>query len=132
MITEDYVSFEIAKLLKEKEFDKYILITEYWYDANGIAHKRENYSYSSAPTYDNETCFNCPTLQLTMKLLREVYHIDIEVQTHYFGNLKPNNTRYYRGKILKSSEGVIHTIYTKFTYEEVCEAAIKYCLENLI
>ena len=32
MITEDYVSFETAKLLKEKGFDEDI---DLWYDENG-------------------------------------------------------------------------------------------------
>ena len=57
MITEDYVSFEVAKLLKEKGFDKDVLITDWWYDDSGILHQRGNYSYSGAPLYDKETCF---------------------------------------------------------------------------
>lgn len=75
---------------------------------------------------------SAPTLQMAMKWLREVHHIDIEVRTHYLNYLKPNDTRYYSGKILKDSEDVIHTIYSKDTYEEVCEEAVKYVLENLI
>lgn len=67
-----------------------------------------------------------------MKWLRKVHRIDIEVRTHYLSRLKPNDIRYYSGKILKGSEDVIYTTYSKDTYEEVCEAAIKYCLENLI
>lgn len=108
MITEDYVSFEIAKLLKEKGFD------------------------SECQQYYGDYEYPCPTLQMAMKWLREIHRIDIEVRTHYLNYLKPNDTRYYSGKILKGSEDVIYTIYSKDTNEEVCEAAIKYCLENLI
>ena len=123
MITEDYVSFETAKLLKEKGFE---CATLYYYDEDGDL----LFSAWRVDTGKNE--FVAPTLQMAMKWLREVHHIDIEVRTHYLNYLKPNDTRFYSGKILKGSEDVIHTIYSKDTYEEVCELAIKYCLENLI
>ena len=121
MITEDYASYETAKLLKEKGFDEPCI---YVYLHDG-----------SEDTWDadkEDIACQKPTLQMAMKWLREVHRIDIEVRTHYLNYLKPNDTRYYSGKILKGSEDVIHTIYAKDTYEEVCEAAIKYCLENLI
>ena len=108
MIQEDYVSFETAKLLKEKGFDEKTI--------------------SFYPPGDIQR----PTIQMAMKWLREIHRIDIEVLTHYLNYLKPNDTRFYSGKILKGSEDVIHTIYSKDTYEEVCELAIKYCLENLV
>ncbi len=145
MITEDYVSFETAKLLKEKgfpqEYDRY----------HSLVYNEEDYedeyevqrmvletrivkagTLSSYPLGVPEPKCYCPTLQMALKWLREVHKIDIEVRTHYLNRLKPNDIRYYSGKILKGSEDVIHTIYGKDTYEEVCEAAIKYCLENLI
>ena len=112
MLTEDYVSFEIAKLLKEKGFN-------------------ERTNMPHIDDYQRLVCY-IPTLQMAMKWLREVHNIDIEVRTYYLNYLKPNDTRYYSGKILKDSEDVIHTIYSKDTYEEVCEDAIKYCLEILI
>lgn len=126
MITEDYVSYEIAKLLKEKGFDE---ICRTAYETISNAHEVEECSISS---WGKLGQVKRPTLQMAMKWLRTIHNIDIEVQTHYVISLKPNSPRYYRGKILKSGEGVIHTIYTKYTYEKVCEAGIKYCLENLI
>ena len=123
MIQEDYVSFEIAKLLKEKGFEgrMHTFYTEEGTDIESLYVVPSNFF----PIYR-------PTLQMTMKWLREVHDIDIEVRTHYLNRLKENDIRYYIGKILKGSEDVIHTIYAKDTYEEVCETAIKYCLENLI
>lgn len=124
-LQEDYVSFDIAKLLKEKGFNEpvrcfYNIRTEILCD--DCVKTRNSYTESIA----------APTLQMALKWLREVHHIDIEVRTHYLSRLKPNDVRYYSGKILKGSEDVIYTIYSKDTSEEVCEAAIKYCLENLI
>lgn len=138
---EDYVSFETAKLLKEKGFDEYCKsvyhfgsvcsVTSLGYNNNeGYGEVIDEKQNSDFGKYDN--AISAPTLQMAMKWLREVHCIDIEVRTHYLNYLKPNDTRYYSGKILKGSEDVIYTIYSKDTNEEVCEAAIKYCLENLI
>ena len=124
MITEDYVSFETAKLLKEKGFE--CATPHYYYDEDG------DLLFSIWNIGTGKNTFVAPSLEIAMKWLREVYRIDIEVRTHYLNYLKPNDTRFYSGKILKGSEDVIHTIYSKDTYEEVCELAIKYCLENLI
>ena len=125
MVTEDYVSLETAKLLKEKGFD-WETHRSYLFNDNIFAPGDvSDFLY-------RKDAIRIPTLQMAMKWLREAHHIDIEVRTHYLNYLKPNDTRFYSGKILKGSEDVIHTIYSKDTYEEVCEAAIKYCLENLI
>lgn len=130
MITENYVSSETAELLKEKGFNEECRAFYVKSKECGIelfpAERSHNYNDNIYPRT------SAPTLQMVMKWLREVHRIDIEVRTHYLNYLKLNDIRYYSGKILKGSEDVIHTIYAKDTYEEVCEAAIKYCLENLI
>lgn len=132
MITEEYVSFEIAKLLKEKGFNEYCRAFR---SPSSRGTKGLFYSVREVKNIEKKKTLGaavvCPTLQMAMKWLREVHRIDIEVRTHYLNHLKPNDIRYYSGKILKGSEGVIHTIYSKDTYEEVCEEGIKYCLENL-
>lgn len=127
MITEDYVSFEVAKLLKEKGFDEEC---SSWYSTKDSQYYDID-SYEADLDGITKLC-PAPTQQMAMKWLREVHRIDIEVRTHYLNYLKPNDIRYYGGKILKGNEDIIHTVYSKDTYEEVCEAAIKYCLENLI
>ena len=135
MITEDHVSFETAKLLKEKGFDKAVLITDWWCDAEGQMHKRGNYSYSGAPFYDKETCFNCPTLQMAMKWLRDEKHYYIQVMLD--GWACGGHLGYYVviQKTDSDFEMMLHDAVDEVfyqTYEEACEAAIKYCLENLI
>ena len=135
MITEDYVSFEIAKLLKEKDFDKDVLITDWWYDEKGDAHKHQNYSYSGSPVYYKETCCHAPTLQMAMKWLREVHNLVIEpyrtacgylytVSTIPYGSTKYDNFEAYNGDDEDSGQWT--------TWEKACEDGIKYCIESLI
>ena len=123
MITEDYVSFECAKLLKEKGFDEPCYT--YWYE-DEIFFGPDNDSYRNSTL--NVDCYACPTLQMAMKWLREVHYITIDV--FHFRNWKVNIKTipddYFKADYsypeLKPAE----------TYEQACEAAIKYCLENLI
>ena len=123
MITEDYVSFETAKLLKEKGFNYPCRAV---YSPKGIIRhylKEEVYAHHLKGHKKL-----CPTLQMAMKWLREVHDIFIEISVD---------------EMLKD-EGYQWTLYYNSTkeirpysdwgdsYEEACEAAIKYCLENLI
>lgn len=135
MITEDYVSFAIAKLLKEKDFDKDVLITDWWYDEKGDAHKRQNYSYSGAPVYYKETCCHAPTLQMAMKWLREAHKLNIElVLNQDVQDLESVIKNYYHFNVSRldrfANEGGDCKFYN--SYEEAVESAIKYCLDNLI
>ena len=115
-ITEDYVSFEIAKLLKEKGFHE---VCKCQYGRHG------DISWTSCNN-GNVTTFARPTLQMAMKWLREVNKLFIEIKmsknTFLWG---------YRVSISNGSTSCLHA--NNFNkYEEACEAAIKYCLENLI
>ena len=122
MITEDYVSFETAKLLKEKGFEPphdYRKCLPIMYTDNGEI----KWGVWSDDWYPRIT------LQMAMKWLREVHNIAINIG---WGSVFEEYYRWWcvildqkSGKILQDSE------YYK-TYEEACEAAIKYCLENLI
>ena len=124
MVQEDYVSFETAKLLKEKGFDADI--------ARVVNEECEiDYLGSFQPSlaYLHHTWYRCPTLQMAMKWLREVHNLDIIV-TPQFDNSKWT----YSAIIFKLSIPCteIRLNDNKDKKEEACEAAIKYCLENLI
>lgn len=116
MITEDYVSFETAKLLKEKGFNE---IVDHCYDL---------YSFEFIPhCAKHGGQVNAPTLQIAMKWLWEVHKlvIDIEFQIDF-------PTWKWRIYHIEPSEDK-HTNFKHYnTYEEACEAGIKYCIENLI
>lgn len=125
MITEDYVSFETAKLLKEKGFDwkvhRSYLVNDNVFipgDINDVPLRKD--------------AIRIPTLQMAMKWLREVHHcvICITPLTFYCGEIvskwgyciwADDNT-----EVDEENSPRLET------YEEACEAAIKYCLENLI
>ena len=122
-ITEDYVSYEVAKLLKEKGFNEFC---DTGWDNNlydkAIA---RNFSYG----FDKkETWISRPTLQMACKWLREIHKIDIEIFVTY-----KNKIPHYQWRIdcLNNQDTIVETPCCN-TYEEAVEAALKYVLENLI
>lgn len=132
MITEDYVSFEVAKLLKEKGFNA---DTEHnmWYVvenfSTGCHWNSCTYKVGDITReYDEKCCIVMPTLQMAMKWLRVNYNIHIEPR--YFP--MPNIYRYVIIHSPTTIENIdSHPQYFN-SYEEACEEAIKYCLEILI
>lgn len=120
MITEDYVSVETAKLLKEKGFDEVC----FKYALNGEIYNNGDFVIS----HKDDVEVGIPTLQMATKWLREVHYLTIDV--FHFRDWKVNIktipddyfTADYSYPELKPAK----------TYEEAAEAAIKYCLENLI
>ena len=126
MITEDYVSFKTAKLLKEKGFD---LECDYLYVDSEIRRARGyacnwNSGETILTDYVNEC--SAPTLQMAMKWLREVHNLHIR---------SDRASKYWNYTIRKlrpfSTKDLSYNVDFN-TYEQACEAAIIYCLENLI
>lgn len=125
MITEDYVSFEVAKLLKEKGFGFDAYVRSY-YEKDKYRTKEEFSTGNALWNYNISSFrYSAPTLQMAMKWLREVHNIAIETEWEHLWyayikpmTSKPSEQDYYQCESSK--------------YEDACEAAIKYCLENLI
>ena len=104
MIKEDYVSFEVAKLLKEKGFDE--MVSSFY------------------PPGDIQR----PTHQMAMKWLREIYDIFIVIRRGLTGT-----GWVYSHEIYKDSQCWYARHGASYdTYEEAVEVALKYSLENLI
>ena len=123
MITEDYVSFETAKLLKEKGFDDEY--TNAFYNKSGNLYVIDLLSdFSEHP--DNDTDIAASTLYVAMKWLREVHNLNIGILFDHLRDFKTHWNYYIEGIKLGRESMFFHT------YEKACEAAIKYCLENLI
>ena len=128
MITEDYVSFETAKLLKEKGFDSEVL--NYFNADTKLSTMRTARNWNRV-----EVFHSAPTLQMAMKWLREVHHIVITMD---YANICGLGFTYAASVIKINNNGEIDDVdgpnvcLYKGSYEQACEAAIKYCLENLI
>ena len=122
MITEDYVSFETAKLLKEKGFDENTYM--WWYTVYGELGEYDVTDRGRRP----ELYINAPTLQMAMKWLREEHNIFIEISVD-----EALNEHGYQWALFDNTIKRIRP-YAGWgdTYEQSCEAAIKFCLENLI
>lgn len=150
MITEDYVSFETAKLLKEKGFKG---VGSDFYENEKII-SFDNFWWRITPTQRYEA-IEAPTFQMAMKWLRKKHNILLVVDYEYECDTTPYYFKIYRlgenGKpervpikgvsYDKNDNATEHIVgYRDWerskgdysTYEEAAEAAIKYCLENLI
>ena len=157
MIEEDYVSFEAAKLLKEKGFNHWC------YKSYGTAvyHKGIPISFDEecdlkSAGLENEIeyveggylyDFGCdnrkkdakvwaaPTLWVAMKWLRKVHKIGVFPSTYAFAVGENGSVKHVYGTAiinLETYELMTNDLMPMPTYEEATEVAIKYCLENLI
>ena len=165
-ITEDYVSFEVAKLLKEKGFKAYPeynrcyieLATNEWRE-----YTREGYEQLDVSIgIGSNLVIIRPTQNVTIKWIRENFGIHITSQPIWYSKntkiayfyliyknpeeeLGNNEDRF--SAILEGSHQEVKGNYindekydkllfdTKFAFnspEEAIEAALRYCLENLI
>ena len=160
MITEDYVSFETAKLLKEKGFEynpdeSYWLIdadnTLYWISSIGA------YDYVDTPTESFQrpkNGYRLVTQAMAMKWLREVHNILLVVDYDYeftstsyiykiyrlVENGRPERVIVKGTSYDKDNNPTEHIVAVRdyersaeeyATYQQAAEAGIKYCLESI-
>ena len=123
-INEDYVSFEIAKLLKEKGFD---VPTRSHYDGLGGFGFLDicEINWNNYKCFKERGCYSAPTLQMAVKWLR------IEHNIHCVAAYRESD--YYEPQIVCLGEWVDDKeLDGCFSHEGAIKAAIKYCLEKLI
>lgn len=147
MITEDYVNFKIAKLLKEKGFDEMcqkvymhngqLLWAQIFMEGESFVNNKHIElvaNYNDWANTQGEYAYLCPTLQRVKKWLNEKYGIFIQVclipyttitmeQKYYFIKL-------YINRRWKSFQELDEMRFA--TPEKAEERAIEYCLEHLI
>lgn len=116
-MTEDYVSFETAKLLKERGFDEACLTI---YGTEGFMKEEKNwFNHNMKAKYAV-----APTQALVIKWLRVKYNLYVQSPTLYiYRNKTKYEVRIFQ-KPFRSSDFK--------TPEEATEEAIQYCLKNLI
>ena len=124
-ITEDYVSFEVAKLLKEKGFHEPCIAT----------YNSTTKNFQVEEIYEDWTIhwkgyISAPTHQMAMKWLRGK---GIECVVIPIWN---TIGKQYRSYVLSDLGDKYKDNYDSYSdnisYEGAVEAALKYCLENLI
>ena len=127
-ITEDYVSFETAKLLKDKGFNE--PLSTYYNEDTLIQESIITRDWNNDKFVVN--CITAPTLQMAMKWLREKHNIHIVV--HPYTDMEGQHWGFIFDKFTYGCwiELGIYITDSWNSYEEACEVGIKYCLENLI
>ena len=136
MITEDYVSFETAKLLKGKGFEEHV--THYYFtQITHVGFKDYPTGVLYTDSYpQNQNNYNnkvaAPTLQLAMKWLRNMHNIHISI---IFGWLSGYNAQVDWAKESEKntdrSDLYVWKTDLNTSYERACDEAIKYCLKNI-
>ena len=131
MITEDYVSFETAELLKETGFDE---------ECIGFYTPEKEIHFTFLGETNStwlDDSISAPTLQMAMKWLRGVHHLHIDIVRGPKGYHPWIQTVPLGVNIVAPSDILgIKTVglwrVSVDTYEEACEAGIRYCLENIV
>lgn len=125
MVEEAYVSFETAKLLKEKGFNEECFAL---YNPDGVL-IQSGIRLNNIQVGRVKGSYSAPTQQTAMRWLREAHNIHIDICSNWDAIhwlyqvfiITPRTARNsYVDKILYTS------------YEQAVETNIKYCLENLI
>lgn len=129
MISEGYVSLEVARLLKEKGFNEQTDYIFYYYEED------DDWCFEkllAGDVFREEKMLHCPSLAMAMRWLREEKDILISVNPTVdkdgFVCLM-----YYIWDIDDIEKKTITSgLYSHEGYNECVEAAIRYCLTKLI
>lgn len=117
-LSEDYVSYEVAKLLNKKGFDE---SCDYYYDQS--SDEPQQFTLDEM-YYSYDEFLKAPTLQMAMKWLREEKNIII--------NIWYNGVEWAAEHYNDEDENFYLIADSYNSHEEAVEAALKYALENLI
>ena len=144
MVTEDYVSFETSRLLKEKGFESDECVAIYDLGDNNafirdggiFDNGPEDYlEYQWGEEWRRFGYYLAPTLQMALKWLREKHNLHCVVDYDFvlgwycqITSLK--ETVEYDYEEMKHYHPEKDNGFS--SPEEACEAAIRYCLNNLI
>ena len=143
MITEDYVSFQTAKLLKEKGFDEPCALTEFDCDA----YKKWVETAPRPITLDAESekpfRYPVPSIYVARKWVKEKYkrHIEVRITNNSISDMV-NVIKYYwiifdaeTARWMDESTiykiGGIYKTGVFDTEEEAYESALRHILENI-
>ena len=120
MINEDYCSFQLSKLLKNKGFKEECIT---YYDNDGFVWRTEYCDYSDRLIYR-------PSLALAMKWLREKHKIIVVIEPASYDAVKEKISKYKFS--IWQNDNCDECTRKYDTYEETAAAGINYSLENLL
>lgn len=136
MITEQYVSFETAKLLKQAGFDEYVC--DYFYVDNEEVNEASSYYMEHYNSSIDKNVYSRPTQQLAARWLREEHDIHISVAPDISSYEDCTCVHEDRRFILSWSvfkEGKVHCRYWPDvfkTFESALEAGLQQALKQII
>lgn len=133
---DELISFETAKLAKEKGFD--IQVLDFWtkgkkpYISQGLEYMSECYTKSnwnngqgSYPTHAKDVECSAPTQSLLQRWLREVHNIEVIS----FRSGEGYSTEYDYSEIFKICKSSLYVKYK--TYEQALEVGLQEALKLL-
>lgn len=131
----EFVSFDLAKKLKEKGFpqrpDYFNYSSYYEWDGLKKIHLLSNASVWFDPNIDRENIYFAPTIPQVLKWLRKEKEIDIILYPIFIYN-KDNREKEYGIEIYAPQlNKPIHLDYFK-EWEKGANAGIEYVIDNLI
>jgi len=110
---EELISFETAKLAKEKGFNE-PQFNDY------LNEQLEKYTSKSTHEQCIEEYYLAPTQGLLQKWLRDIYNIDVEAPLVYRLNTRKYQVRIYR----HNTKIILSTFHYYNTYEEALEEGL--------
>lgn len=132
MLKEQYVNYDTAIMLKNRGFNApcgayYSEFVDDWKTL-------QFWKCGKPKTYDevkNSGYLLVPTQSIARRWLREERKVDIEIRGYW--KLDPEYYIDHYMFELHYTNAPSHSINERYaTYEDACEAAIKYCVENVI
>lgn len=134
MITEDYCSFELAKLLKQKGFDEFTLsyyeVDTQYGDQECCIRYCQQVLWKNSQMSENE--FSRPTIQMALKWLRMVKNIYISIRLNGFADDTTNERLWWFVDVLdyNTQEWMDNDIQAD-DYNKAAEDAILFALNYL-
>lgn len=127
MITDELITYEVAKLAKEKGFNER---TRRYYEANCVNPKAIEHCTGANCFNKYPKAVSAPTQSSLQRWLRDNRFVEVEVR-HW-----PETNKYphHYGWEGKDNLGDLMSYSSKMfdTYEQALEDALKYALENLV
>lgn len=125
---EDYVTFEIAKKLKEKGFPQKCFGK---YDMMGPTYTEEGQLYTNGCITEVDTAYSAPTIPEVLKWMRKERNLHIVVNITNYGFISSTiSFKWDKSYCETELEHYDHKGYS--TYEEASLVEIEYVLDNLI